>query len=78
MEKEPYTLRREIEKAKAEHLLECGSLDWQWYDERLVWTIMDYHSSKGSVVDFTADDEAVLRENGWTLDDVEDLCEREV
>lgn len=76
MEKE-FTLRNKIEESRAWHLQHFGELNWQWTDEGLPNAILDYHSSKGSVLDFTADDEAVCMENGWTMEEVIDLCERE-
>ncbi len=72
-----FTLRKKIEDAKAEHLRHYGVLDWQWFDEVLIWTIQDYHSSKGSVLDFTEDDKAALEENGWSLEEVRKLCEED-
>lgn len=73
MEKE-FTLRNKIEEAKAEYLKRYQMLDWQWTDEGLPWAIQDYHSSKGSVMDFTEDDWRVCKENGWTLNEVCALC----
>lgn len=74
---EPYTLRSEIEKAKAQHMEKYGELGWMWNDEGLPYAIMGYHSCKGSVMDFTEDDWLACKENGWTLDEVCNLCDEE-
>ncbi len=68
------TLRSKIEEAKAEYQERYGKLSWQWEDEGLPYTIHDYHSGVGSVMDFTEDDWRACKENGWTLDDVCILC----
>ena len=36
---------------------------------------MDYHSCKGSVLDFTEDDWKVCQEYGWSVDEVVEMCE---
>lgn len=73
------TLRGKITEAKAEYLKEYGCLDWHWYDEGLVWTIQDYHSSVGSILDFTVDDLRVCSANGFSAAEVIDiLCEGDV
>lgn len=72
---ENYTLRRKIEDVKADYLSRHRNLDWQYTDEGLPWAIQDYHSSVGSVMDFSEDDWAVCKENGWTLDEVCSLCD---
>lgn len=71
------TLRKKIEDTKAEYIKRYGKLDWKFTDEGLPWAIQDYHGSKGSVMDFTEDDWAVCKENGWTLDEVCKLCDEE-
>lgn len=70
-----FTLRKKIEEAKAWHMEHHGELNWQWVDEGLPNTIMDYHSSAGSVLDFTEDDWRVCKENDWTLAEVLELCD---
>jgi len=69
-----FTLRNKIERAKAEYQEHYGELDWHWKDEGLLYAIQDYHSSKGSVMDFTEDDWQVCKEYGFTLDEVCVLC----
>lgn len=69
-----FTLRKQIEENKAWHMEHFGCLNWQWTDEGLPHTIQDYHSSKGSTLDFTDDDWAVAAEHGWTREEVEELC----
>ena len=68
------TLRQKIEESKAWYIEHFGELNWQWVDEGLPNTIMDYHGSVGSVLDFTEDDWLACKENGWTLDEVCKLC----
>lgn len=72
-----FTLRKKIEETKAEYLRDYGALDWRYIDEGLPWAIQDYHGSKGSVMDFTEDDWLACKENGWTLDEVCNLCDEE-
>lgn len=67
-------LRKEIESTKTKHIKRYGKLDWQYYDEGLPYTIMKYHSSVRSVMNFTEDDWLACKENGWTLDEVCKLC----
>lgn len=69
------TLRSEIDEAKALYMKDYGLLDWRWHDEGIVYAIQGYHSCVGSVLDFTADDEAVLKENGLTINDAIEYCE---
>ena len=70
-------LREKISQAKAEYLERYGVLDWKWIDEGLPYTILDYHGSRGSLMDFTEDDWLVCKENGWTLDEVCKLCDEQ-
>lgn len=70
-----YTLRKKIEETKADYLKRYGKLNWQYADEGLPWAIQDYHSSVGSVMDFSADDWAACKESGWELDEVCSLCD---
>ena len=69
------TLREKIEENKAWYMEHYGELNWQWVDEGLPNAIMDYHSSVGSVLDFTEDDWRVCKENSWTLAEVLELCD---
>lgn len=69
-----FTLRNKIEEAKAEYQ-EDGGPDWRWTDEGLPYAIMDYHGSKGSVMDFTEDDWHVCKENGFSIEEVCRLCD---
>ena len=69
------TLRKKIEENKAWYIEHFGELNWQWVDEGLPNTIMDYHGSVGSVLDFTEDDWMACKENDWTLDEVLELCD---
>ena len=72
-----FCLRNQIDKSKALYLQKYGKLDWQWYDEGLIYSIMDYHSCKGSTLDFTEDDWLAAEENGLTKEEVEYYCEEE-
>lgn len=66
-------LRNKIKDAKRRY----GAFSWEFIDEGLPWAIQDYHSSKGSVLDFTEDDWLACKENGWMLDEVCKLCDEE-
>ena len=70
-----FTLRNKIAEAKADFHPK-GGRDEYW-SETLAWTFQDYHSSKGSVLDFTEDDWCVCKENGLTLSEVLTLCDEE-
>ena len=72
-----FTLRNYIAEAKERYTDLFGTISQYWRDEGLPYAIMDYHSSVGSILDFTSDDIAVCIENGWTLDEVIDLCSDE-
>lgn len=72
-----FCLRNKIEESKAFYLQQYGKLDWRWHDEGLIWAIQDYHSCKGSVLNFTEDDWWVVAENGLTRADIEYYCEEE-
>lgn len=69
------TLRERIEKNKAWHIKHYGGLNWNWEDEGLPNAISDYHSGVGSVLNFTEDDWRACMENGYSLDEVCDLCD---
>lgn len=71
------TLREKIEENKAWHMEHYGELNWHWVDEGLPNTIMDYHGSVGSVLDFTEDDWCACKENGLSLSEVLALCDEE-
>lgn len=70
-----FTLRNKIAEAKAD-FHEKGGRDEYW-SETLAWVVQDYHSSKGSVLDFTEDDWRVCKENDLTLSEVLALCDEE-
>ena len=72
-----FCLRNTIEERKHWYLQKWGKLDWQWYDEGLIWAVQDYHSCKGSILDFTEDDWLAAKENGLTREEVEMFCEEE-
>lgn len=67
-------LRRLIGESKAWYKRHYGRLNWQWYDEGLPYTILDYHSSLGSILDFTKYDIAACAENGWNWGELLELC----
>lgn len=69
-----FTLRNKIEEAKAEYQKRYNNPDWRWTSEGMSYVIQDYHSSKGSVMDFIEDDWKVCKEYGWMLDEVCMLC----
>lgn len=72
---EEFTLRSKIVEAKAD-FREKGRAGWYW-SETLAWTLQDYHSYMGSVMDFTEDDWHACKENGLTLEEVLLLCGEE-
>lgn len=72
-----FCLRNKIDESKAWYLRKYGKLDWQWYDEGLIYAVMDYHSCKGSLLNFTEDDWLAAEENGLTRAKVEYICEEE-
>lgn len=39
------TLKKHVEKQKQWYFDHYGTLDWHWYDEGLVWAVLDYLSS---------------------------------
>lgn len=52
------TLEAYVQQKKQYYLDKYGKLDWQWYDEGLIWAIQDYVSMKG---EFTAADLEFLK-----------------
>lgn len=66
-----YTLRNELRRTKESYDLTNDSDRHYWEAEGVPWTIQDYHSCKGSTLDFTEDDWAVAAEHGWSRADVE-------
>lgn len=68
-----FTLRNKINKEKAD-FHKKGRRDEYW-SETLALVLQDYHSSKGSVLDFTEDDWRVCKENNLTLSEVLMLCD---
>ena len=69
------TLREKIEESKALHLQKYGVLDWHWTDEGLPYSIMDYHGSVGSIIDFSVDDWKVCKESGFSQEDICRICD---
>ena len=55
-----------VEKQKQWYLDKYGKLDWQWYDEGLVWAIEDFLSMRG---EFTEEDVVYLKELGFGPED---------
>lgn len=72
-----FCLRNKIEAYKSWYLEKYGKLDWRWYDEGRIWALQDYHSCKGSVLDFTEDDWLAAKENDLTREEVEYFCEED-
>jgi len=70
-----FTLRNKMATAKAEYEKEQGALGYNWDVEGVVWTLQDYHSSKGSVLDFTEDDWKCCKENDFSLYEVLEFCD---
>lgn len=59
------SLRNYVEGSRQWYLDKYGKLDWQWYDEGLIWAIQEYHSS----CDFTEEDVVYLRELDFVPED---------
>lgn len=53
------TLEAYVQKKKQYYLDKYSKLDWQWYDEGLIWAIQDYVSMKG---EFTEADVEFLKQ----------------
>lgn len=70
-----FTLRNKVAEAKAEYEKEHGMPNYLWDSEGVVWALLDYHSSKGSVLDFTEDDWQCCKENDFTLYEVLEFCD---
>lgn len=64
------TLRDVIARNKQTYIAPDGSVDRLWAEEGCAWSIQDYHSMKGSLLDFTRDDFKVAAEEGWSLTDL--------
>jgi hypothetical protein len=45
------TLEAYVQEKKQWFLNKYGKLDWQWYDECLIWAIQDYVSMTGEFTD---------------------------
>ena len=54
------TLEAYVQEKKQWYLDEYGELDWQWYDEGLVWAIQDYISMRG---EFSEEDVEFFTQN---------------
>ena len=67
------TLEAYVNEKKQWYLDEYGELDWQWYDEGLIWAIQDYVSMRG---EFTEEDVEFLKstelEPEYFLEDIEE------
>ena len=60
------SLESYVNEKKQWYLDKYGKLDWQWYDEGLVWTIQDYVSMKG---EFTEEDVEFLHRTEFEPED---------
>lgn len=74
MSNEGFTLRSIVNKSKKWYEEKYGALDWHWKDEGFPYAVLDYHASKGSTLDFSVDDWAVISENGWNEQEIAWLC----
>lgn len=59
-------LKDYVEDSKVYYLTHYGRLDWQWYDEGLVWAIDEYLSMKG---EFSEEDVTYLKTLGFEPED---------
>lgn len=70
-----FCLRNIINQNRQWYSQHYNGLNWQWYDEGIPYAILDYYGSVGSLLDFTEDDWAACRENGWSFGEIAELCE---
>lgn len=67
-----FTLRDKIAEQREDY--ERRNTMKYWEDEGIPFAIMDYSSSKGSVMEFSEDDWRVCKDCGFSIHDVCDLC----
>ena len=60
------TLEAYVQQKKQWYLDKYGKLDWQWYDEGLVWAIQDYVSMRG---EFSVEDVEFLHRTEFEPED---------
>ena len=60
------TLEAYVQEKKQWYLDKYDKLDWQWYDEGLVWALQDYLSMTG---EFTETDVEFLRRTEFEPED---------
>ena len=60
------TLEAYVQQKKQWYLDKYGKLDWQWYDEGLIWAIQDYVSMRG---EFNAEDVEFLHRTEFEPED---------
>ena len=60
------SLESYVNKKKQWYLDKYGKLDWQWYDEGIVWAIQDYVSMTG---EFTEEDVEFLHRTEFEPED---------
>lgn len=65
-----------VEGDKQWYLSKYGTLDWKWFDEGLIWSIMDYASSV-PISTWTDDDLEYLKEWDLTKEEIEYFLEEE-
>lgn len=70
------SLRNYVEDAKQWHINKYDELNWQWYDEGLIYSICDYESSV-PIEDWTNDDFEYLKEWKLTREDIESILLRD-
>ncbi len=70
-----FTLRNVVATAKEYYLNHALRANVELFSEseNLLWAVQEYGGGVGSVMEFTADDWVVCRENELTIDDVCDL-----
>lgn len=66
------SLRNYVEGAKQWHIDKYDELNWQWYDEGLIYSICDYASSV-PIEDWTDDDFGYLKEWDLTKEDIKNI-----
>lgn len=72
---EVFTLRNKIAEQRNDY--EKRNMMEYWEDEGMLFAIMDYSFSKGSVMDFSEDDWRVCKECGFSIHEVCECCGEE-
>lgn len=69
-----FSLRSIITCHKQKYIQKDGSINPFWKAEGCTWAIQEYHSSIGSLLDFTGDDLLAVQEEGVVPAELKQLC----